>query len=104
MESCSQNHFKIFCKLFIFFFSVLLTPQDCTVLLQACAHTAEGLSVGFCFCDMPWVWQTIQEVKSSSVGIAHHPLVFCVSCLCYYCCQEGLTTRDGEDAMGGEVL
>jgi hypothetical protein len=43
MESCSQNHFKIFFKLLILFFSVLLTLQNCTVLPRACTNTAKEL-------------------------------------------------------------
>lgn len=45
MESCSQNHFKIFFKLFIFFFRVLLTLQNCTVLPRAWTNTAQGPSL-----------------------------------------------------------
>lgn len=45
MESCSQNHFKIFFKLLIFFFLVLLTLQNCTVPPWACTNTAQGPSL-----------------------------------------------------------
>lgn len=45
MESCSQNHFKIFFKLLIFFFLVWLTLQNCTVPPWACTNTAQGPSL-----------------------------------------------------------
>lgn len=59
VESCSQNHFKVFFKLLIFLFLVLLTLQNCTALPRACTNTAQGPSpsafaFGVCHrCDNP---------------------------------------------------
>lgn len=108
MESCSQNHFKIF--LAVFFFLVSLTLQNCTELPWAC--TNRSLSVGLsplgCASGM-----TAPEKWNPEVGALRAVSSSCSICIMYvcmydYCCPEDLTARlgvrEGGDSKSRKVL
>lgn len=106
MESCSQNHFKIFLKLLILFFLVLWTLQPYPVLPRPVwTLWKASLCRHFVICDMPSVWQS--EQWSHSVGalraISSRSLCTMYVCMYYYCCQEGLMACCGAAGWGSAL-
>lgn len=105
MESCSQNHFKIFSKLLIFL--GVVDTADLSSAPTACTDTVEGLPLS-AFCHLWYaIGVTIRAVESFSGSTARYPLMFSMYYVCmyyYYCCQEGLMARCGVGGWGGEVL
>lgn len=100
MESCSQNHFKIFFKLLIFFM-VLLDTAELYRTPRARTNPAQGLPLCCLF-----AFGTCHRRDTQSRKWNHYvgalPAVFsscsvCIMyvCMYYYYCQEGLMARQG---------
>lgn len=102
MESCSQNHFKIFFKLLIFFFRVWLTLQNCTVPPWACTNTAQSPSL-LAFAFGVYHRRGKQSKTRNQVGAFRAVFSSCSVCIMYvciyyFCCREGQMAHHG---LGG---